>query len=430
VTWQEDLRRLDEELASGKLSADDYRARRDQVLSSAVTSGAQSPQPQHSSGEQANSTQIIEPVSPSHGVPQAPPQPQFQLQQQFQPQAPQPLPPQAPQQRQPQPPDSPEATQVVSAADSSGEQTQVVPSWQTRPPSPAGGFPQPQQHGPASPAGGFAPPQQNVPTWNAAREDVSPPWGASEFPPIAPSRSSEWVAQGPETFEATPSSGKGRKVAFSLVAVVVLAGLGFAIWLLFIKDGGQSTVASPTDSRQSAPPAPTTKPLPEPPVAKPEPADNDSALIKPPGNTRAGGGTFDLSGMKSNKLLPTSVLDALGQAGMTEGLLKATTNNSSKIGLFALNLPDPQGAGEVAQEYARVQRTGGIPANQDLSMNGVQVFSSSGSASESVFRAVYVLYNRVIIVETIGPDRTSVQKQFQELLSSQVQHAPPTQRGN
>jgi hypothetical protein len=422
VTWQEDLRRLDEELASGKLSADDYRARRDQVLSSAVTSGAQSPQPQHNSGDQANSTQIIEPVSPPQGVPQAQPQPQFQPQHEPQ--------PQAPQQRQPQPPDSPDATQVVSASDSSGEQTQVVPSWQTRPPSPAVGFPQPQQHGPASPAGGFAPPQQNMPVWNAPREDVSPPWGASEFPPIAPSRSSEWVAQGPETFEATPSSGKGRKVAFSLVAAVVLAGLGFAIWLLFIKDGGQSTVAAPTDSRQSAPPAPTTKPLPEPPVAKPEPADSNSALIKPPGATRVGGGTFDLSGLKSNKLLPNSVLDALSQTGMTEGLLKASTDNSTTIGLYALKLPDAQGASKVAQEYARVQRTGGLQVNQDLSMKGVQVFSSSGSGSDSVFRAVYVLYNRVIIVETFGADRTSVQQEFKQLLSSQVQLAPPTQRDN
>jgi hypothetical protein len=219
-------------------------------------------------------------------------------------------------------------------------------------------------------------------------------------------------------------------VAFSLVAAVVLAGLGFAIWLLFIKDGGQSTVAAPTDSRQSAPPAPTTKPLPEPPVAKPEPADSNSALIKPPGATRVGGGTFDLSGLKSNKLLPNSVLDALSQAGMTEGLLKASTDNSTTIGLYALKLPDAQGASKVAQEYARVQRTGGLQVNQDLSMKGVQVFSSSGSGSDPVFRAVYVLYNRVIIVETFGADRTSVQQEFKQLLSSQVQLAPPTQRDN
>jgi hypothetical protein len=398
VSWQEDLRRLDEELASGRLSADDYRARRDQVLSSAVTPAAQPTR--DNLGDEETATQIIEPVSPPHAVPQP--------------------------QGQPQPQDSSDATQVVSAADTVGERTQVVPTWQTRPPSPAGGFPQPQQHGPASPRGGFAPPQQEERAWNAPQEDVSPPWGGSEFPPLAPSRSPEWVAQGPETFQTVPSSGKGRKITFSIIGFVVLAGLGFAIWALFVKDGGGTTVADPTTSQQ---PAPTTTSLPEPPAAKPEPADNNTALITPPGTARVGGGEFDLSALKHNKLLPDSVVQALQQGGMTKGLLKTSTAGGSTIGLFALSLPDPQGAAAVAREYANTQRTGGLPANTGLSMKGVPVFSTPVDTKDAVFRAVYVLYNRVVIVETFGPDRAAVQEQFQQLLNSQVQLAPPTQRG-
>ncbi|MER6767386.1 hypothetical protein ABT266_45095, partial [Amycolatopsis sp. NPDC000746] len=72
MSWQEELRRLDEELASGRLSADDYRIRRDQVLSSAVGQQDQpTPPPQSQS---ADSTQVIAPVSPPSGVPQQQPQ--------------------------------------------------------------------------------------------------------------------------------------------------------------------------------------------------------------------------------------------------------------------------------------------------------------------------------------------------------------------
>ncbi|HEX2132481.1 MAG TPA: SHOCT domain-containing protein [Actinophytocola sp.] len=40
MSWQEGLRELDEALASGRISADEYRVRRDELLTSAVTPGA------------------------------------------------------------------------------------------------------------------------------------------------------------------------------------------------------------------------------------------------------------------------------------------------------------------------------------------------------------------------------------------------------
>src|SRR5690606_859358 len=171
VSWQEELRKLDEELASGRLSADDYRVRRDQVLSSAVTSGenpaeGQQAQPQQAQPQQppaqpdqsadssANSTQITSPASLPQGNPQQ----------------------------------HAEGNQLATA-----ERTQVVSPWQGQPQqqppqypqqpgpvSPAAGF---QQPGPASPAAGF---QQPAQPWNAPQADQSPPWGGSEFPPLTP----------------------------------------------------------------------------------------------------------------------------------------------------------------------------------------------------------------------------------------------------
>lgn len=403
MTWQEELRRLDEELASGQLNADDYRARRDQVLSAAVTPGApQAPQPQagQASGNQASDTQIIQPVSPPQGLPQ---------QQQ----------PQQPQQQSPQP--SPEATQVVSSSDTGGERTQVVSSWQTQ--QPQQDYRQPNT-GQPSPPSGFQPPHQQA--WNAPQEDVSPPWGSSEFPPIAPSRNSDWVAQGPETFSSSQSSGKGKKVALSLVALLVIAGLGVGVWLLFIRDTGPDTpIAAPT-SVQPAPTTPTQKPLPEPPAAKPETADDASTLVDPPGATRNGGGDFDLDKLKTSKLLPASVLTALEQGGMTSGLLKPTTDNGTTVGLYSLSLPDTQAATSVAQAYGTAQRTGGLPPNRELSLLGVPVYATANG--DGVYRAVYVVYNRVVIVEAFGSNRPNAQDTFKELLTSQVAQAPPTVR--
>ena len=69
LSWQEQLRQLDEELAAGQISADDYRLRRDSVLSAAVNVD---PQAGQTGSSEAESTHIIAPVSPPQGQPQAP----------------------------------------------------------------------------------------------------------------------------------------------------------------------------------------------------------------------------------------------------------------------------------------------------------------------------------------------------------------------
>jgi hypothetical protein len=408
VTWQEELRRLDEELAAGNLTADEYRARRDRVLSMAVSTGDQSQAPVQPAQQQVPSTaadtQIIAPVSP----------PEHQA-------------------------NAAEATQVVSAADAAGaERTQAVPPWQQQqqhPNSPSGGFPQPMQqqpppYGQHSPAGGFAQPMPQQNPWGAPQQpqqDVSPPWGGSEFPPL--SNNADWISQGPESFQTQPSSGKGKKIAFAVVAFLVVAGLGFGVWALFIKDGGSPTPQVAQSSSPQPPPAPTVKPLPEPPAAKPEPGDNSSALVTPAGTTRAGGGDFDMDKLQSAKYLPTTVIEKLKQSGMTEGLLKTTKDGDVTLGLFALELPNAQAASAVAAEYGNAEQEGGLTVNRNLSLHGVPVFSAADS-SQQVYRAVYVLYNRVVIIDSFGPQKDATLTSFKTLLTAQVQKSPPTERTN
>ncbi|GLY36521.1 hypothetical protein Amsp01_025450 [Amycolatopsis sp. NBRC 101858] len=406
MTWQEELRRLDEELAAGSLTADEYRTRRDRVLSMAVTANDSPSQQQPST---AAETQIITPVSPPA---------QQQQHQQHQPGA--------------DSAGSADATQVVSNTDAGGgERTQVVQPWQQQHPnSPSGGFPQPMQqpnYNQPSPAGGFARPQQPEP-WGAAPQDVSPPWGGSDFPPNA--ANAGWISQGPETFQTQPSSGKGKKIAFIAIGLVVLAGLGFGVWALFIKDNGGSTPVAQQSTSQQPPPAPTTKPLPEPPAAKSEPSDNASSLVTPAGKTRAGGGTFDIAKLQSAKFLPPTVTERLKQGGMTEGLLKTTTDGDVTLGLYALEMPDKQSTGPVAQEYANAQQEGGLTASRDLSLHGVPVFAAPDGGGQTVYRAVYVLYSRVIIVDAYGTDKDATLDSFKTLLNAQIQKAPPTERTN
>lgn len=227
MSWQEELRRLDEDLASGRLSADEYRTRRDQVLSSAV---GQQPQPQQpAAGSNADETQVIAPVSQPSGTPQ-----------------------------QQSGDNSAERTQVVSWQAQQGatdpSRTEFVqPPAQAPPYSPPGGMP---QQGPASPAGGF--PQQQ-PAWNTAAADPSPPWGGPDLPPLSPGGDPDWIRQGPEFFSDKPRRSKGARIGAIAAAVVVLGGIAFGAYLLW-GTGSGGTPANQTTAQQPSTQASTPKP--------------------------------------------------------------------------------------------------------------------------------------------------------------------------
>ncbi|MBA0127503.1 hypothetical protein H0B56_18315 [Haloechinothrix sp. YIM 98757] len=271
MTWQEELRKLDEDYSSGKLSADDYTKRREQVLYSAVTRGtgeqqtaqsqtaAQPPEDDHASaGQQAgvnpsgtdqaqagpdapsDATQVFQaPASSPHGTPQ-----------------------QQGQTPQPDKEASQEATRAVPPPDSSAERTQFVSQGQLQqPPSPPGGFAQP--HAQQQP---YAPQQ---PPWNAPDDDSSPPWGGSEFPPVAPSSDADWVRQGPELFQG---SGKGNgkshagTVLAGALALLVLAGIGIGAFFLLGNGGdeeGPAGTADPEPPAEEPPEEPEKLALPE-----------------------------------------------------------------------------------------------------------------------------------------------------------------------
>ncbi|MFD5824031.1 hypothetical protein [Lentzea sp. NPDC060358] len=212
MTWQDELQKLDNELASGRISADDYRRRRDEVLSGSAGGGpAQNPQ----SG----------PFAPPFKWEAQPPNTSdrtqvVNVQGQQQP----------PQQQQQNP--NPDATQVVPGSPRGGgggggdaDRTQFV-----TPVQPQGGWGQPQQQ------------QQSAP----------PPWLGGDFDQI--NQPPSW-SHGPEVFDESGGGGGKGKVFAIIGVVLVLALIGGGIWWFTAgsKSGNNNTATSSTP-----PPPPTT----------------------------------------------------------------------------------------------------------------------------------------------------------------------------
>ncbi|RSM66257.1 flagellar basal body-associated protein FliL [Amycolatopsis sp. WAC 01376] len=410
VSWQEELRNLDEELASGRLSADDYRLRRDQVLSSAVAYGDPAQQQVQQPGQQ--------------------PQQPFQQ------------PPAPPQQQAPQQTGQPSAdsTQIIAPVNQpqqnggEGERTQVVPNWQQQqsdpnrtqvvPPvaSPPGGFPQqgqqaspaggfPQQ-GHASPAGGF-PQQQQQPQHGYQQpqqqgwtdNDASPPWGGSDFPPISPVGSTEWVKQGPELFEDKPK-GKGGKIAIiAIVAVLVLAGLGVGGYFAF--SGGGDTPPDPTAAPQSS------QPQPAPPSSTKPKTPEELLFEKIPeqsGEEDPKSGAIPVAQLAELAGLEKAEADLVIAAGVKQVAYRGsqkqpdeTGPQPAKISVTVIPLTSPGAAGDLVKQLRQYQTTNGfVQITEPLpGMPPKLNFQKKIDGDKGSYRGTWISGNNIVRVDIL-----------------------------
>ncbi|SDC78003.1 flagellar basal body-associated FliL family protein [Actinokineospora iranica] len=383
MSWQEELRALDEELATGRLSADEYRVRRDHVLSSAAgtPSSAPAPPPVTTQSEQ---TQTIQPVSPPQGQPVPPVQGE-----------------------------NPDKTQVVNVGEV--ERTQVVGGWQTDRPHqsgeaertqvvpgvppqhqqyPGGGYPQQQQQNPW----GQPPPPQQQP------DEMSPPWQGAEFPPLAVSGSPDWVRQGPEVFDDSASSGGKRGLIIGLV-VLVLAGLGVGAYFMFSgKDEEQPPVAQQTSQQ---PQKPTT-------TTKPRPTDPNVALFEdmpnPPASQQKDGKVADVAELVSLKLISQAEADLLTTAGVTKAPWKSAVRKAPEEGptadaLQAIVIPtkSPADAQKLLTDLRTAQEGAGmifIPEPLP-NMPPSVVFEKLVVAEQAIYRGLYVSGSNVVRINAV-----------------------------
>ena len=453
MTWQEELSQLDGALASGQISADDYRRERERILAVA-TGGGGGPNPPASGAP----SQPGIPVPGQQGAPSQPgiPVPGQQGTQGAQ-QAnrgsnafPPPFkwtaerPGDQPQQGQPQQ-QGEDRTQAVTNSTGSGkpaadnvsnaEKTQIVstesdstqivdmndpaskgpgPSFGDRtqfvpqiPASPPHGMPQQrpqqwQQQGPPPPPQqqGSWGPQQSAPPWEE-QEELVPPWAG-------------YQAQGSELdFESDKQGGRGKVWAIVGVVVLLLVIAGGVLYLTVLKK--DDTTAQPNN-----PPVASSK-KPPPTSETPEPY---GPLYVPEGTT-SGGKTFTAAELEKSKALPTPDLVLLKQAGLKEARSVVVVDDSTVLSMWSFGTNDPK---KLAKDITTDQGRFGFKKVPGEARQGVDVYTStqqSASRKVFVFRAHYTNGGNVIRVEAFDPDKAKARTAFENALEAQLEITAP-----
>ncbi|TVT23178.1 hypothetical protein FNH06_10820 [Amycolatopsis acidiphila] len=377
------MRKLDEELASGRLSADDYRVRRDQVLSSAV--GQPDAQPAQQPGS-ADSTQVIAPISPPQGTPQpAPPQDNSAERTQA-----------VPQWQQQQPAQPPEAARTEYVA---------PPQQQQVPYSPPGGFP---QAGPVSPPGGFP---QTPPPWNAPDSDQSPPWGGGDLPPLTPSGDPGWIQQGPESFDNKPKKGNGAKIGAIVAAVVVLAGIAFGAYMLWGRSSTSASGGGQTTTTQAAPSSQTP----------PDPM----AVAQLPGTVENFDRIKSFSQIPALNYLTSNELSAYQTAGAGDTKFVARRlPDGSRVLMLLTTVSDPQAAQKAAGDLLAIQIRNGGTRVVDVPDGVLASSIDAKGGNPAQVRAHYAHQNVVVRIEVSNPNAQTAQTDFTSILNSQLKVLP------
>ncbi|MGH4007117.1 MAG: hypothetical protein ACRDTH_02925 [Pseudonocardiaceae bacterium] len=389
MTRPNELQQLDEDLAAGRLSSEDHRRRRDELVRDGTVAAGTAPQD-------------VSPFPPAFRWETSPPE---------------------------------AATQVMQAVPPSPSY-QAGPSYQQNPGQVRGLF-QPVGSPPVDGPSVGKPPIDNPSAdnrsiHNPAADSSAPPWANSDLPPIAEQQSA-WTRQGPEVFETFALQNRSKQIIIGIVVLAVLvvglAGAGVGYLLSAGPEQGQASSAQPAPP-QPAPSEPTiaARQLPAPPAPKAAPVQTSQALIEPPGEARGGGGLLDLPRLDSTELLPPPILNALRAGAMTDGVLKTTTDDGNTIGMFAFTLAGEQAATDVVNTIITVQRDGGLKIDESRMQQGLTVLASAPGTRSIVYRGVYVLYNRAIFLEVFGPDYDAVLSTFDSLVTQQLIYAPPTVR--
>lgn len=405
VSWQDDLRKLDDELAAGRMSADEYRVRRDRVLSSAVSPGSQQ------EPEVNEKTQFVQ-VPPPGPTPAPGPGPA--------------APPPAPGQQPAGQGGDADKTQVVPGQTAEGDRTQAVGGWQTARPggdadrtqvvpgvptqSMAGGQP-PRPAPPQSPPAGF--PQ---PGWQQQPYDeLAPPWAGSEFPPLAATGTPAWIKQGPEVFDEDRSSGKAGRIVAIIASVVVLAGIAFGAFWIWGRGNDDNNAGGPgTSTTKQTPTTTTSKPPPDPlPTGKFPGKVTENKTVR----------TFADIPRQSYLTQPELQAYQPDKAGKTK-LVLSDVGSGNRLVVMLVMMPDAASAqasvtalNQIQIGNGMVQNAGGAPPKVLL------VQREPAGDQKGRIRAHYVSGNIIVRLDlTTSAGDTSVS--FNDILTSQLEVMP------
>jgi hypothetical protein len=391
LTWQDELRQLDVELASGRITADEYRTRRDRVTAAAAnpSGAAQAEAPQQTannpSSQPVESTQLIAPVTGGQARP------------------PRTAPP-------PQHGGDADRTQAVNPAwgaqdPGDAERTQAVPRsgfpQGGRPPaSPAGGFPLPQYEQP----GGWQGEEQLPPQWSGAELPASAPWATSGFDSGFDSgRGDPWGAkQGPEVFE--DSGPKTGKIVAIVAAVVLLAGLGVGAYFLWGQDsGGGGQAQQPPVATK--PPAPTKKPNPM--KIADLPGQQQDTNIK------------DFAGVLGIGYLTPEESSAYQDAQPGKAaVVVSQLENGGRVIVMVVQVSSANAANKAVTELAQLQIGFGAAKVSNPPTN-VQATKTADT-----IRAHYASGDQVVRIEVQGRNQSATTASFNSVIESQLNNLP------
>ncbi|HEU5473189.1 MAG TPA: hypothetical protein VFV67_21300 [Actinophytocola sp.] len=382
MSWQEELRKLDEELAAGQISADDYRVRRDQVLSSAVSADPAGKPGQPNPASEA--TQITPRPQPTQAQP-------------------------------PADKDDADKTQIVPG---DSDRTQAVDSWHTARPADvdrttavpgvppqayAGGMP-PR---PAPPQGYLPPPgypQQQG--WQG--EELAPPWAGADFPPLAASGSPDWVRQGPEVFDTGDRSNTGRNLLIGLV-VVLLIGLGVGAYFLFIKDSGQPTAGPGTTTTTTQPTTTSTRPK------------DDLEVAELPGTREETAPVETFADAAKANFLTTEEVAAYEEAGATKSRLTvARLPDQNHAYVFTSRAANPGAATTARDSLAQLQLNYGLQAMTGSPQGVLAAEVPKAADHPATIRAHYVHGSTTVRIQVYGDDIEQVREAFDQVLTEQL----------
>jgi hypothetical protein len=385
VTWQDELRRLDEDMTAGRLSSDDYQRRRDELM--------------------AEQTQGDEPTTRRPLAQNSPFPPAFRWEA--------------------DPPAESESTQVMNpvggSQDDSSDETQVV----SRPePPPRSSFEDSErtqvvQAGlPPAPAYGrtpfsqenslFTPAQSGASPWG--QQDSTPPWASSGVPPIQ-EPNANWMMQGPESFEKQESSGNTARILAIAGAVVVLVGLAVGAFFLVRAAGNGTRTATPPPPAAAAPaPPPAAPAAPQgPPMAALSGRQLDTSALK------------DFSQVNQLGYLTDSELQTLAQSGPGEARFGLSDDGSNRLIILIVRAQDAAGA---AKRLADLQVQFNLSAEDGPPGVRVAVNNSVPDGPPVLRRAHYSSGGYVVEVQVTGNSVSQVKTRFDRLLADQLAKLP------
>ena len=372
MSWQDELAQLDSALASGQISADEYRTRRDRVIAQASGQSAPEQQPQQQGAEP---TAVFRPVAP-------PQQPGFEGDRtQFVSGG------QGP---------ANEHTQVVGRPDA--DSTQIVPNMQQQP---------------------HFPPPQPPPPWESQQPHpqamTPPPWANEDLPPEFGQQS--WPRQGPEVFEEKSGGGTGKVVGIIVAVVVVLALAGGAIWFFGFKDNGGDNQAGGGQTTEQTQPETTSS---EPPPDIPE-----GPFLDLPGE-EAFNRTMPIAEAVASKMPAPEEAPLLESVGVSEVSGLVTEDNGLRTGIWAFKVGEGGDPAAVLTAMDQLYEQSRFELVSDE--NGVLVRKLAAATPDAltVFRAHYLTDdNYMVRVEVYGTDSANVESTFNDLLADETDEFPP-----